>query len=52
MAHTSTKELERNEPTQKERVAPVSLGEQLASTPQPSLPKVKETEPSVQITRS
>ena len=36
----------------KEKVALVPQREQLVSTPEPSFPKEKETEPSVQSTRS
>ena len=39
-------------PAQKERVAIVPQREQLASMPEPPLPKGKGTEPSVQSTRS
>ena len=39
-------------PTEKEWVASVPHREQLASTPEPPLPKGKGTEPSVQSTRS
>ena len=37
---------------EKERVASVPQREQLAKTPELLLPKIKETEPSVQSTRS
>ena len=50
----STEKLEQTGPAETERVALVLLSEQeqLASTPEPSLPKGKGTESSVQITRS
>ena len=38
-------------PAEKKRVASMPQREQLASTPEPSLPKGKGTEPSVQSTR-
>ena len=39
-------------PAEKERVASVPQRKQLASTPQPPLPRGEGTEPSVQSTRS
>ena len=44
--------LEHTGPAEKERVAPVPQRKQLASTPEPPLPKGKGTESSVQSTRS
>ena len=44
--------LEHTRPAEKERVASVPQREQSASTPEPSLPKGKGTEPSVQSTSS
>ena len=44
--------LEHTGPAEKKRVASMLQREQLASTPDPSLPKGKGTEPSVQSTRS
>ena len=44
--------LERIGPAKNERVASVPQREQLASMPEPSLPKGKQTETSVQITKS
>ena len=41
------KKLEHTEPAEKERVASVPQREQMASTPEPPLPKGKGTEPSV-----
>ena len=51
MAKASAEKLERIGPAEKERVAAVAQSEQLARTPKPLLPKGKETDPSVQITR-
>ena len=51
MAQVSVKKLEHTGPTIKERVASVPQKEQLASMPEPLLPKGKGTEPSVQSTR-
>ena len=50
IAQASAEKLEHNGRAEKERVASVPLREQLASTPRPSLPKGKRTEPSVQST--
>ena len=50
MAQASAEKLEHTGPAEKERVASVPQREQLARTPEPSLPKGKE--PSVQSTRS
>ena len=50
MAQASAEKLEHTGPAKKERVASVPQREQLASTLEPPLPK--ETEPSVQSTRS
>ena len=50
MAQTLAEKLEHTGPAEKERVASVPQREQLASTPEPPLPKGKE--PSVQNTRS
>ena len=52
MAQASMEKLEHTGPAQKERVASVPQREQLASTPEPLLPKGKGTEPSVHSTRS
>ena len=52
MAQASAEKLKHTGPTEKKRVASVPQGEQLASPPEPSLPKGKRTEPSVQSTRS
>ena len=52
MAQASAQNLEHTGPAEKKRVASVLQREQLASTPEPSLPKGKGTEPSVQSTRS
>ena len=52
MAQASAEKLEHTGPAEKERVASVPQREQLASTPEPPLPKGKGTEPSVQKTRS
>ena len=52
MAQASAEKLEQTEPAEKERVDSVPQREQLASTPEPHLPKGKGTEPSVQSTRS
>ena len=51
MAQASAEKLEHIGPAEKERVALVPQNEQLARTPELPLPKRKETEPSVQITR-
>ena len=47
MTQASAEKLEQTEPTEKESVASVPQKEQLASVPEPLLPKEKETEPSV-----
>ena len=52
MVQASAVKLKHTGPTEKERVAPVPQSEQLASTPEPPLPKEKGTEPPVQITKS
>ena len=52
MAQASAEKLEHTGPAEKKRVASVPQREQLARTPEPSLPKGKGTEPSVQSTRS
>ena len=52
MAQASAKKLEHTGPAERERVASVPQREQLASTPEPSLPIEKGTELSVQSTRS
>ena len=52
IAQASAKKLEHTGPAKKKGVASVPQREQLASTPKPSLSKEKETEPSVQSTRS
>ena len=51
MAQASEKKLEHTGLAEKERVASVPQREQLASTPEPSLPRGKGTEPSFQSTR-
>ena len=43
MAQASADKLEHTEPAEKERVASVPQREQLASSPEPPLPKRKET---------
>ena len=48
MAQASAKKLGYTGPAKKERVVSVPQREQLASTPEPLLPKGKGTEPSVQ----
>ena len=52
MSQASAKKLGHTGPAKKERVASVPQRKQLASTPEPTLPKGKGTEPSVQSTRS
>ena len=52
MAQVSAEKLEHTGPAEKESVASVPHREQLASTPEPPLPKGKGTEPSVECTRS
>ena len=52
IAQASAKNLEYNWPAEKQRVALVPQREQLASMPEPSLPKGKGTELSVQSTKS
>ena len=52
MAQASAEKLEHTGPAEKERVTSVPQKEQLASTPEPLLPKGKGTKPSVQSTRS
>ena len=52
MAQASAEKLEHTGPAEKERVASVPQRELLVSTPEPSLPKGKGTEPSVQSTIS
>ena len=52
MAQISAEKLEHTGLAEKERVASVPQREQLASTPEPPLPKGKGTEPSVQSIRS
>ena len=52
MAQASAEKLEHIGPAEKERVALVPQREQLASTPEPPLPKQKGIEPSVQSARS
>ena len=52
MAQASAEKLEHTGPAEKERVASVPQREQLASMPEPPLPKGKGTKPSVQSTRS
>ena len=51
MAKASAEKLEHTGPAEKERVASVPQREQVASTPEPPLPKEKGTEPSVQSIR-
>ena len=51
MAQALAEKLEQTGPAEKERVASVSQREQLASTPEPPLPKGKRIEPSVKSTR-
>ena len=52
MVQISAEKLDHTGPAEKERVASVPQREQLASTPEPPLPKGKGTEPSVLRTRS
>ena len=52
VAQASAEILEHTGPAEKKRVASMPQREQLASTPEPSLPKGKGTEPSAQSTRS
>ena len=52
MAQASAEQLKHTGSAEKERVASVPQREQLASTPEPPLPKGKGTEPSVQSIRS
>ena len=47
MAQASAKKLEHTGPAEKKRVASVPQSEQLASAPEPPLPKRKGTDPSV-----
>ena len=51
MAQASAEKLEHTGPVEKVRMVSVPHREQLASTPEPPLPKRKGTEPSVQSTR-
>ena len=51
MPQVSAEKLEHTGPAEKERVASVPKREQLASTPEPPLPKRKKTEPSDQIVK-
>ena len=52
MVQALAEKLEHTGPAEKERVASMPQREQLASMPNPFLPKGKGTEPSVQSTRS
>ena len=52
MAQALGEMLEHTGPAEKKRVASMPQREQLASTPDPSLPKGNGTEPSIQSTRS
>ena len=52
MEQASAEKLEQTERAEKERVASVPQKKQLASTPERPLSKVKQTEQSVQSTRS
>ena len=52
MAQASAEKLEHTGPAEKERIASVPQREQLANTPEPSLPKGKGTKLSAQSTRS
>ena len=52
MAQASAEILQHTGPAETERVASVPQRKQLESMPEPPLPKRKETEPSVQSTRS
>ena len=51
MAQASAEKFEQTGPAERKRVASAPQSEQLARTREPSLPKEKGTEPSVQITR-
>ena len=52
MAQASAEKLEHTGPAEKKRMASVPQREQLASMPEPPLPKGKGKVPSVQSTRS
>ena len=52
MAQASAEKLEHTGPAETESVVSVPQREQLESTPEPSLPRGKGTEPSVQSIRS
>ena len=52
MAQASVEKLKHTGPAEKKRVASVPQRKQLASTPEPPLPKGKETKPLVQSNRS
>ena len=52
MAQASAEKLEHTVPAEKERVVLVPQREQLVRTPEPLLPKGKETEPSFQSAKS
>ena len=52
VAQATAEKLEHTGPAEKKRVASVPQREQLASMPEPSLPKAKGTELSTQSTRS
>ena len=52
MAHASAEKPKHTGPAEMIRVASVQQREQLANTPEQSLPKGKTREPSVQSTRS
>ena len=52
MAQALAEKLEHTGLDEKERVASAPQREQLARTPEPPLPKGKQTKPSVQSTRS
>ena len=52
MVQASAEKLEHTGPVEKQRVASVPQREQLASTPEPTMPRGKGTEPSLQSTKS
>ena len=52
MAQASAEKLKHTGPAEKERVVSVPQRKQLASTPEPPLPRGEGTKPPVQSTRS
>ena len=51
MTQASAEKLKQTEPVEKEWMVSVPQSEQLARTPEPPLPRGKQTEPSVKSTR-